>query len=488
MISGKVALGGLSLEFGNAQKRFDELAARVRELSEAQTALLEEERGLFERLAHLYLPELSPEAVSSGLSEIRSRLLEVLDGQRTHRAKLDTELGRMPGRMAEIAEAVEASEAEEARMARALDEARGRVEEHLGAEPAYRTAVERHQAAMERRALLKDRRARLQAAANVERARYEGYRPFAYLHGRAFGEPEYRGGAVARLFDGWLARRTDFARMARHYRILRTGPYAIQAEIHRLTKHGAELEQVIDELQSEADQRCGLSPALEAAAAAQEKLVADRAALAAATERRDALAAEAREIEANRGAPYEEAIQLHRDFLESQTVLELLRLARSTPDPRDDELVTKVERVRKRLEGVNQELVAQRQELERLAGRAGGVADLARSAVERFSSRRSHFPEEFRMGDLVRSVFDGSTDPHQAITEIHEAHVGRQVLASSEPGPWGAWFAELSADFDRELGATTLEITEEHESESEVILKDARGRVIHRRVTRRRRG
>ena len=28
MISGKVALGGLSLEFGNAQKRFDELAAR----------------------------------------------------------------------------------------------------------------------------------------------------------------------------------------------------------------------------------------------------------------------------------------------------------------------------------------------------------------------------------------------------------------------------------------------------------------------------
>jgi hypothetical protein len=274
--------------------------------------------------------------------------------------------------------------------------------------------------------------------------------------------------------------------MARHHRILLTGPHAIQAEIHRLTKHGAELERVMDELQAEADQRCGLTPALEAAAAAQEALVAHRAALAAATERRDALAAEAREVEANRGAPYEEAVELHRDFLESQTVLGLLRLARSTPDPRDDALVTKVERVRKRLEGVNQELVAQRQELERLAGRAGGVADLARSAVERFSSRRSHFPEEFRMGDLIRSVLDGRTDADRAITEIHEAHVGRPVLTPSQPGPWGAWFAELSADFDRELGATTVEITEERQSESEVVVKDAQGRVIHRRVTRRR--
>jgi hypothetical protein len=360
------------------------------------------------------------------------------------------------------------------------------VEEHLGAQGAYRAAVEEHAAVMERRALLKDRRARLQAAANVERARYEAYPPFTYLHGRAFGQPGYRGGPVARFFDGWLARRTDFAWMARNHRILLTGPHAIQAEIHRLTKHGAELEATIDAHQAEADERCGLGPALKAGAAAQEKLVADRMALTAAIQRRDALASEVREIDAHRGAPYEEAVRLHRDFLESRTVLELFRLARSTPDPRDDALVAKVESVRKRLEGVNQELVTQRKELEGLAARTGSLADLVRSATERFSSRRSYFSEEFRLGDLVRSVLDGSTDAHEAIREIREAHVGRPVLDPARPGPWGGWFAELSSDFDRELGATTIEIIDEQETESEVIVQDADGRVIHRRVTRRR--
>ena len=485
MISGKVALGGLSVEFGNAQKRFDDLAARVRELSETQAALLEEESGLLERLARLYLPELSPDAVSSGLQEIRNRLLEVLEGQRAHRERLDAELGGLPARIAELSREVDASEAEEARTAGALEDARRRVEEHLGAQRAYSAAVEEHDAVMERRSLLKDRKARLQAAANVERARYEAYPPFAYLHGRSFGEPEYRGGAVARFFDGLLARRTDFVRMERNHRILRTGPHAIQAEILRLTKRGSELEAAIDELQAGADERCGLRPALEAEAAAQEKLVADRTALAAAIHRRDALTAEAREIEANRGAPYEEAIQLHRDFLESKTVLELLRLARSTPDPRDDELVTKVESVRQRLEGVNRDLLAQRKELERLGARTGSLADLARSAAERFSSRRSYFPEEFRLGDLVRSVLDGHADAAQAISEIEDAHVGRQVLTPSRPAPWGGWFAELSSDFDPELGATTIEIIDEQEFESEVIVQDADGRVIHRRVTRR---
>ena len=43
MIAGKLALGGLSLEFGGAQKRFDELSAKVEELGKRHEKLLEEE-------------------------------------------------------------------------------------------------------------------------------------------------------------------------------------------------------------------------------------------------------------------------------------------------------------------------------------------------------------------------------------------------------------------------------------------------------------
>ena len=484
MISGRVALGGLSLEFGDAQKRFDALADRVRELSERQASLVKEERGLIEELAGLYLPELSPEAVSAGLRALESRMMEALEEQRAHGERLAAQLADLPNRILALTRAVTESEAAEALVAARLDEIREAVERDLGADEAYRAAVDEHDAVMERRALLKDRRARLQAAANVERPRYEAHPPFVYLKKRSFGEPEYRGGALGRLFDGWLARRTDFREMARKHRILQTGPHAIQAEIRRLTKRGEELEAVLDERQAMASGQNGLHEALAAEAAAQRRLVADRAALEEATSRRDVLAAEAREVQAHRGGPYREAVEQHRDFLESQTVRELLEIARATPDPRDDALVGKVERVRSQLEGVSEELAAQRKELDRLAGRTNSLADLARSAAAGFSSRRSYFPEGFRFSDIVSSLLDGDRDTDEALQAIQDAHIRKHVLAPSREGPWQGWFAELSSDFDQELGATRVEVVDGTEMESEVVVRDVNGRVIHRRVTR----
>lgn len=84
---------------------------------------------------------------------------------------------------------------------------------------------------MERRAALKHRRARLQGTANAERQNYEAFKPFAYLQGRQFGEPEYHAGSITRALDRWLARRIDYDLLAERYRILKIGPHAIQAEI-----------------------------------------------------------------------------------------------------------------------------------------------------------------------------------------------------------------------------------------------------------------
>ncbi len=484
VISGRVALGGLSLEFGNAQRRFDEVAKRVQALSEEQAQLFGQERTVIESLARIYLPELSPETVSGGLEALEERMREALEDQRVHRARLAAELDRTSRRVEELRGTVADSEAEEARVGERLDACRSAVEEYLDADEAYRAAVEEHRAVLERRSVLMERRARLQAAANVERPRYEAHRLFAYLHERRFGTPDYRGGPVARFLDGWLARRTGYEVLARNYRILRTGPHAIQAEVAKLTRRGTELEAVLDERQSAAGAACGLAAALAAEARSQERLTRDRGALVEATAQLDALAAEAREVEANRGTPWEEALELHREFLGGQTVQRLLEIARSTPDPRDDALVDELEKVRGRLDGLGTELGAHRKELNRLAHGTGSLADLARSAMEKFSSRRSAFSEEFRLGDLVTSLLDGHATTQDALGTMADTHVAKHILAPSRSGPWDGWFAELSSRIDRELGATRVERSEDAWSEEEVVVYDADGRVIQRRVKR----
>ena len=67
--------------------------------------------------------------------------------------------------------------------------------------------------------------------------------------------------------------------------------------------------------------------------------------------------------------------------------------------------------------GVGEELAAQRKELDRLAGRTNSLADFARSAAAGFSSRRSYFPDGFRLGDIVSSLLDGDRDTDEALQE-----------------------------------------------------------------------
>jgi len=96
-----------------------------------------------------------------------------------------------------------------------------------------------------------------------------------------------------------------------------------------------ELEEEVDRRQDETGALHGLVPALQADAEAQRGVVEARQRLHEAAERRDALAAELRAVESHRGRPYEEAIDMHEDFLQSQSVMELEEAgARDTGPPR----------------------------------------------------------------------------------------------------------------------------------------------------------
>ncbi|MDA0327467.1 MAG: hypothetical protein O2958_00440 [Gemmatimonadetes bacterium] len=338
---------------------------------------------------------------------------------------------------------------------------------------------------MERRSILKDRRSRLQTTANVEKFNYEQDRAFAYLQRRAFGEPEYRGGALARRLDGWLARRIDYEVLRRNYRILRTGPHAIQAELRTLTERATALEAIIDGHESQVAARTGFIAALESETKAQESLVEAREALAESRALYDRLAGEIRAADANLGRPYEDALATHREFLESRTIRELLEIARSTPDPRDDGLASDLEKIRSELTAIGRELRPVRDQLEETNTKVTNFSDLVRNAATHFTSRRSYFSEELDVPMLLSKMMDGRTDPASALAALATTHRKTPLLVAERASDYDSWFADLSAPYDVELGA--VEVREERgtEAESEVVVYDQHGRVLHRRVTKR---
>lgn len=217
MINGKLALGAFSLEFGSSQKRFDRLSAKVEKLTKRHEKLLEDEREIIEEMARLYLPELTPAAVSGALRQLQHDLRDVLAQQDTHATRLRERIVATGQRAEELTVSMLETELAEETAAAELDRARADVESTLGADSEHLGRATEHAAIMDRRAVLKWRRARLQGTANVERSGYEGFAPFAYLRKRNFGDPEYRAGFITRRLDGWLARRIGYETLERHY-------------------------------------------------------------------------------------------------------------------------------------------------------------------------------------------------------------------------------------------------------------------------------
>lgn len=479
MIRGRLAIGGLTLEFGrDVQARFDELKGEVDRLGSAHTRLLNEERSVLEELATLYLPELTPEAVSAGLVELRDQLEGALEDQRRRLAALERQVPKAEAAVAHDERRVDRLEAEEARIADRLAERRALVEQALGDDDRYVEQRKEHAALTARIAELKARRNRLVAAANVERGRYERDPIFSYLRNRGFGEPGYRTGPVTSRLDRWLARRADFARLHRQYTILVEGPHAIQAEVRSLRARAEELEVLTDEREDEVGERLELLTVLEESAEAQRALERARDDLAQTRETRDDLRRRLRAVQARRGAPYEEAIAMQRDFLQGEPIQDLVRRARETASPKDDALVARLNDLRRRLDESGRELEAHRQELERVARKADRLDDVDRLVSRVFSSRRSYFPDDFDAGTAVRGALDEDATIEDVIRHFHEAHIARPLLAAG--GVLESWFGQLSRAFDHELGVQTHRT--DH-TETHYIVYDAEGKVVHRRVT-----
>jgi hypothetical protein len=79
---------------------------------------------------------------------------------------------------------------------------------------------------------------------------------------------------------------------------------------------------------------------------------------------------------------------------------------------------------------------------------------------------------------------DGHASSDAALGRIAASHVKRPLLVPTGEGDFAGWFADLSSRFDPELGAFSVNV-DGGEIDSEVVVYDHHGRVLHRRVSKR---
>jgi hypothetical protein len=380
---------------------------QLKELVERKgTALLE--------LAQHYLPEFSRSAVETTFAEIRSVLLEILGRKERTRAELIARAGRFVELVKTVEEKLEFITQQLNQHVRQREELEIQVADRLKADSDFQTLS--HDAAqMEARLQQNEARVReLQATAHEKLPPYEQSSLFQYLYHRGYGTSDYQATGMTKSLDRWVAKLIDFPKARNGYEFLKNTPKLMADEVARRQAEFKSLMEKIEAIEYRHSDEAGLTSVLEEG----RKFGAKRDEVVTSLEktRREQAAVdlELQQLDQKHDAFYEEAIRKFEQFLGQTETGVLQSRAQRTPDPRDDEIVSRIADLTAQIERLKPQIAQATLERKKADELAGGM-DLVinRFRQNNFDSERSSFADALNTQDELDRYLQGLTKPEE---------------------------------------------------------------------------
>lgn len=273
-------------------------------------------------------------------------------------------------------------------------------------------------------------------AEKAEAERAEKDKPYAadplfmYLWKRGYGTPQYAGGGITRMLDGWVARQIGYSEARVNYAALTDIPVRLNQYVARLEETARKADDAIHAslLREVAviarEDIAGRIAALEAELAALEDGVTKREADF------DSLSDEVTRLAQGHDPNLEAAVELLAGVLSSTSFRQLTAEARTTPSAKDDHVLERIRNAAAVMEQSEGRVAEHRKRLDQLAARR---SDLLRIAAEfrrqRYDDSSSVFTRDEVFSVLLRQLLAGAITAGQYWAEI-QRHQNRQRRAS----------------------------------------------------------
>lgn len=345
MAKGSATLGRIDREIAALRSEEAGLAARVGEVGDRLAALRGEEIEAYRELARFRLDAEGGARVGGTLDRAEAMARRLM-------AERKAALEDLAARLAEAAAVAQRLEEERGRLSAQIsarhgeiDEADAALIERLAATDDYKARIDAVEAAG-RVAGEAERKAELAARDRVEKGEpYEADPLFLYLWSRGFGTAGYRGRGLVRMLDRWVARLVRYQDARPNYHMLLEIPTRLGEHAARTRAAAEAAAAALDAHEAEQRRAAGILD-LEAAAGELEARLA-----AVGTELGTAEASRA-DLESRRSAMIrgedetsQAAVKSLVAALRDESLPELRRAALLTPDPTDERIVERLERL-----------------------------------------------------------------------------------------------------------------------------------------------
>jgi hypothetical protein len=405
--AGSDVLRSLSRAASTARRAADDAEAAAARARDHVDALSRERMQTLRELAKTQLPELNAITAGAAMPEIAAEMQQIEQQREARASQLADALAKHEGAMSEAKDRASARTADLDRVVARRDELLQQAADRLAKDPKY-PALEAEATTAEV-CLQRDiaRRDELLAEAKAKLPPYEKSRLFQYLWRSKFGTPEYAARGFVARWDRRLASYIRYQEFVGSYKFLRATPELVRLEVERRSVEVKQLKELVEGMERAAQADVGV-PAVQAEV---ERLLAERDAEVQRIEQiRQQISqvhAAVRDEVGSRGVFHGRALERLTAFLSEAEQALLVRRARETPDPKDDQLVAALRACTDELARVGRDSP----QLQQAAAQRDSIADGLESVLVRFRQAdfdggRSEF-HGLQLEDMVSAASTG---------------------------------------------------------------------------------
>ncbi len=401
MLTGKQALARIDKAISDAQDEARKAALRLEETTRRELVLREEERVCFSDLARFRVTASVRDDVTGALEDAGRQVSALLDLREAAREALETEITASEKDLEDLQQARKIAAKKLETASRALDEAEAAVQDRLAADKTYSAQLKTAEASQKVAEEAEAKRTLTQDDRKTKGAPYEADPLFSYLWKRKFGTSDYQARGLIRAADSWVARMISFESARQNYFMLLEIPKRLKSHVEAMSNLAeADLEALV--ALEEAARSGSEVPALEARhKSAREDLDAVDADIARSE-------AEARTLDVRRAAflngedeHFTRAMSAVSSELKDDSLADLKRAAFRTPEPEDELIVARLQRIDDELDDI-EEVKSQLSGIQAAADNR--VRDIQDLRAEFRRKRYDDYTSEFSDGDLFASM------------------------------------------------------------------------------------
>ncbi len=355
MAKGRATLERIDREIAGLRAEEAQYAAQVAEVADGLARLRNEEIDAYRDLARFRLDAERGRRIGGALEKAEAKARQML-------AERERALAEFENRVAEATARVRELEAERSRLAAEVsarhaevDRADAALIERLSATEDYNSRLAAVEAA-EQTAMEAERKAELAAADRVEKGQpYEADPLFMYLWNRRYGTSDYQGRGLVRALDGWVAGIVGFADARANYHMLTEIPVRLGEHAVRARSAADAAAAGLDAHEAEQRRAAGIHDIEASAGELDQRLAAIAENMKAADAHRDELEAARSALLRGEDETSRAAVATLVEALRTESLPQLRREALLTPDPADEAIVDRLERLDDRIGDLEEE-------------------------------------------------------------------------------------------------------------------------------------